>query len=253
MLKTDDYRRLLAVIEDVERATSLSAFRRATLQALDGHLGYGRTAFLTGTTDEPKVDGVVNGYQQRRLDAYLTRLSQIGLVEGAMARTDLDRTQTITLEDIRRAGRDGDEDGFEEFLASQQITGLIGVWLDTGGPTQGFLALMSEGKPYSTTDHERLQTLAPHLQNLLRHHLPRHVKVAAAPLLTPRESETVDLVAAGYSNRTIARRLSVTESTVKKHVSAALNKLSVSSRTQLTLAWLGGETTSTRGRQRRAG
>jgi DNA-binding CsgD family transcriptional regulator len=250
MLKTDDYRRLMAIIEDAERATSLSAFRRATLDAMDGHLGYPRTAFLTGTTDEPKIDGVVHGIPQRRLDAYLTRLSQHGLVHAAVSRPELDRTQPIALEDIHGALDDSDRAGFDEFLASQQITGLLGVWLDTGGPTQGLLMLLTDAKPFGTVDHERLQSLAPHLGNLLRHHLPRHVKVAAAPLLTPREAETVDLVAAGYSNRTIARRLNVTESTVKKHVSAALNKLSVSSRTQLTLAWLGGET-SPRVRSRR--
>lgn len=241
MLKTNDYRRILAVLEAAERAPSLSAFRRTTLEALEEHLGYKCTAFLTGTTDEPKIDGVIHGGAQRRLDAYLSRLSKHDVVHVAVSQKLLDRSKPIGLEEIATVLQPGNEQLVKEFLSSQQMGGVLGVWLDTGGPTQGFLALLSDTRSYNATDRERLQTLAPHLGNLLNHHLPRHVKVAAAPLLTPREAETVDLVAAGYSNRAIARRLSVTESTVKKHVSAALTKLDVTSRTQLTLAWLGGE------------
>jgi serine/threonine-protein kinase PknK len=43
--------------------------------------------------------------------------------------------------------------------------------------------------------------------------------------LTPRERETLELMAEGYSNAGIARRLSVTEGTVEKHVNSILTKL----------------------------
>lgn len=43
--------------------------------------------------------------------------------------------------------------------------------------------------------------------------------------LTPRERETLALMAEGYSNAGIARRLSVTEGTVEKHVNSILMKL----------------------------
>jgi LuxR family maltose regulon positive regulatory protein len=50
--------------------------------------------------------------------------------------------------------------------------------------------------------------------------------------LTPRELQVLQLVAAGDSNRTIADKLVITVSAVKKHTSNIYGKLNVSSRTQ---------------------
>jgi DNA-binding NarL/FixJ family response regulator len=53
--------------------------------------------------------------------------------------------------------------------------------------------------------------------------------------LTPREREVLSQIARGRSNREIARAMSVSEKTVKTHVSAILTKLGVSDRTQAAL------------------
>ena len=50
--------------------------------------------------------------------------------------------------------------------------------------------------------------------------------------LTPREREVLAQIAAGRSNREIARVLQVSEKTVKAHVSSVLAKLGVQDRTQ---------------------
>lgn len=53
-----------------------------------------------------------------------------------------------------------------------------------------------------------------------------------APSLTPRESATFELLGLGYDNRSIARTLSISERTVKRHVTAILAKLRLESRLQ---------------------
>lgn len=55
---------------------------------------------------------------------------------------------------------------------------------------------------------------------------------ATPPLLTPRETEILHLVAAGLSNRLIASRLHIGESTVKTHLLHVFEKLEVSDRTR---------------------
>jgi two-component system, NarL family, response regulator LiaR len=55
--------------------------------------------------------------------------------------------------------------------------------------------------------------------------------VQATELLTPREREVLRLVVEGFANKQIARRLLITEKTVKTHVSSILQKLGVADRT----------------------
>ncbi len=56
--------------------------------------------------------------------------------------------------------------------------------------------------------------------------------------LTEREREVLRLMAGGYSNRDIAQALSVSEGTVKNHVSSVLSKFGVRDRTRAVLKGL---------------
>lgn len=59
--------------------------------------------------------------------------------------------------------------------------------------------------------------------------------------LTDRELEIVETVVAGYSNKDIAGRFSISEHTVKHHLSSIFDKLGVSSRLELALFALNHE------------
>jgi len=58
-------------------------------------------------------------------------------------------------------------------------------------------------------------------------------RLAQGPPITPRENEVLKLLGEGLSNREIGERLSVTERTVKFHVSSLLTKLEAENRTHL--------------------
>ena len=57
----------------------------------------------------------------------------------------------------------------------------------------------------------------------------------SGPPITARELEILQLVAEGLSNKQIGRRLSITEGTVKNHVSTILQKIDARDRTQAAL------------------
>jgi DNA-binding NarL/FixJ family response regulator len=50
--------------------------------------------------------------------------------------------------------------------------------------------------------------------------------------LTPRQLEVLDLLSQGMPNKTIGRRLGLSENTVRGHVQALLDVLQVSSRSE---------------------
>jgi DNA-binding NarL/FixJ family response regulator len=84
------------------------------------------------------------------------------------------------------------------------------------------------GPDFSERDRAVLTLLRPHLHqaflNAERHRHP-------VPRLTPRQNELLRLVAAGHTNAQIARRLGVTQGTVRTHLENIYEKLHVSSRT----------------------
>jgi DNA-binding NarL/FixJ family response regulator len=59
--------------------------------------------------------------------------------------------------------------------------------------------------------------------------------VGAFPLLTERELEVLDLIAGGHNNAEIARRLVLSQKTVRNHVSNVFGKLQVADRAQAML------------------
>jgi len=64
---------------------------------------------------------------------------------------------------------------------------------------------------------------------------PVPAKINHALVLTERETQTLRLIAKGYSNQEIAQALFVNERTIAKYVSNILNKLQLANRTQVAL------------------
>jgi DNA-binding NarL/FixJ family response regulator len=80
--------------------------------------------------------------------------------------------------------------------------------------------------------HQGLQVLHP---QVAAHLLRGEADLLSLADFTPRERDVLKLLAEGFANKEIARRLFISEKTVKTHVSNILQKLGVSDRTQAAL------------------
>jgi len=162
----------------------------------------------------------------------------------AAVRLVLEHAPDVLLLDLKLPGLDG-LGVLSELRAHMSRTRVL-VLTSAAGPASPALALQAGavGFLYKDVDpdalvrairsvHDGHTVLAPEAAGL----------VAARPgadsrgirSLTGREREVLALLADGRSNREIARALSVSEKTVKAHVSAVLAKLGVADRTQAAL------------------
>jgi DNA-binding NarL/FixJ family response regulator len=79
---------------------------------------------------------------------------------------------------------------------------------------------------------EGVRSVAGGMRYLCQSVAQRMADSLARASLTPRETEVLQLVVIGESNKAIARRLQIELGTVKSHVSAIMSKLGAMSRTQ---------------------
>ncbi len=92
--------------------------------------------------------------------------------------------------------------------------------------TLRLLLVRGPGPDFSERDRGLLTLLRPHLDARFRQWQRSHRPVT----LTPRQRELLTLVAAGRTNGQIARRLSISEGTVRTHLENIFQRLEVTSR-----------------------
>ncbi|MFC2013071.1 response regulator transcription factor [Chloroflexota bacterium] len=110
----------------------------------------------------------------------------------------------------------GFQDVAVEIVAPIAILGLGLVW---------FLGWRRGKQQYRYYYDEELQQL----QGVFHKSESRQFE---APPLSPRELEILNHIACGYINKQVARKLGISEQTIKNHMSSILRKLEVNDRTQ---------------------
>jgi DNA-binding CsgD family transcriptional regulator len=237
-LDAGDLRRVLAVLEDCGAPSALDAFRADALDALARRLGWRRLTFFLGRAPDGELGlerPVTLGVRKGLEEVYLARYRPDDVLTSAAGRHRLRTRGVASLDDVVAAAcTPGQERFLREFLVPQDIGQWHSAWLDTRLDVHGYLAVLDHPRaPLTPRDRELLRALRPHLGALLRHHLLAWRPEAGTDVLTAREDEVARLVAAGLGNRAIAAHLHLSEDTVKKHISSALRKLGLASRTQL--------------------
>ena len=187
----------------------------------------GGLAALLGTTDDLEVVGqAADGHEAVRLavelapDVVLMDLSMPG-VDGVQATAAvLDRqpgTHVLVLTSFseQRWILEALEAGAEGYLLKQSEPEVI---------LAGIRAVVSGGSP-----------LDPKAARVLLTQRRTSPAALASSPLTDREEEVLTMVGDGLPNKLIARRLGISERTVKAHLTSIFQRLGVSDRTQAAL------------------
>ena len=104
------------------------------------------------------------------------------------------------------------------------------------GVTLRLFLFRGSGSDFSEADRALLTLLRPHLQQA---YLDAERRRQPSADLTSRQRQLLDLAAAGHTNAQIARRLSIAEGTVRKHLENIYRRLDVTSRTAAVTRALG--------------
>jgi DNA-binding CsgD family transcriptional regulator len=128
---------------------------------------------------------------------------------------------------------------YRDFYRPAEVSYQLTVTLP--GPRRSLIgiALNRPGTDFSGEDRELLNLLRPHIGQaatigmLLSEPMPlAPVTFGGAPALTPRQSRVVQLVSAGYDDRSIGRLLGISPRTVHTHLQHVYRTLGVTSRTE---------------------
>ena len=167
------------------------------------------------------------------LDHHLPGVSGVDVIEGLRSAAPRAKVLMLTI----------NEDGETLALALQR--GAHGYLLKTVDSDVLFEAIRKVVAGQSTVSPEMTGKLVTAFQAM---HAPVASAASEAPdpsaadplaLLSPREGEILREIAAGASNKEIARTLDIAETTVKIHVQHILRKLNLSSRVQAAVLYAG--------------
>ena len=155
-----------------------------------------------------------NPFWQKYWDGFCSHPDRTGDFDSVTTLGDF-----INLADIR-AATDGIEREYERHI-SVYIRGK------TPGRHLRLIGWRQRGSDFTPRDRFYLRLLRPHLLNAFR----SGAWARQEPTLTQREFEVMTMVQAGLTNRQIARRMGLSEATVRTHLQNTYARLEVSSRT----------------------
>lgn len=152
--------------------------------------------------------------------------------------------KAVKYTDTAPISRIADSEFYRDFLKPAGIANALGSQIWSQGRAIGGVGLHRDSYScdFSDVDKEVFNLLAPHLANALRVLDLNSVEVESQQIdpcaewgLTQREREVAQLLGRGLRNHEIARRLFISEQTVKDHLRSIYRKAGVKNRAGLIL------------------
>ncbi|WP_241566215.1 helix-turn-helix transcriptional regulator [Prescottella agglutinans] len=234
-LRTTDYERVFAVLDRCADVRTVPEFRTRIVGAMIDVFPIRVATCFVGDTYEGQFadpDATVAGAAawERKRAVYQQNWARFDVFGTPEARRCLEATRVASLADLHSLPAESATYVREYLDAWRSVNALH---LDLPGNARALVGLYDvDENALGPRDVAALRLLARQLSVLTRGlvNAPGRDLLAA---LTERQRDVARLVADGLSNAAIARRLILTEDTVKKYVSRILAATGCASRTQL--------------------
>jgi DNA-binding NarL/FixJ family response regulator len=154
-------------------------------------------------------------------------------MEQVMAQQGEGEAPSLVLLDIQLQGMDG-MDGL--VLLKKRWPDVPVIMLSSAADDETVSLALSKGASAFFSKAGTAEQIIALIHDALGMHTPQTTPEPPKPRLTPRQFEVLMLVNEGLSNKAIARRLELSEFTVRGHVQAVLGLLDASSRSQAIFA-----------------
>lgn len=234
-LRTTDYERVFAVLDRCADVRTVPEFRTRIVGAMTEVFPVRVATCFVGDTYESQFvdpDATLAGASawERTRTVYQRNWARFDVFGTPEARRRLEATRVASLTDLHDLPAES-ATYVREYL--DQWRSVNALHLDLSGSARALVGLYDvDENALGPRDFAALRLLARQLSVLTRGlaNAPGRDLLAG---LTDRQRDVARLVADGLSNAAIARRLTLTENTVKKYVSRILAATGCASRTQL--------------------
>lgn len=255
-LKSEQWERINEMILDIYSETDIYRLRKNFLKKLSALIPHEKSFFDLGYKKNTKVvffDPVTDNMEEQYLTSYFKVYESIDIMFWFFSQNQNDiykQTDYITSAMLDTSVF------YTEWMQPQNIRYSMGSRVARGDILYGSVNLWrgEQGGDFSDDEIEILKILNKHLALYFYNRYPNGIRrndeneysdtLIHLYNLTARESEIVDLVYQGMTSRQIAKKLFISENTVKKHTYNIFKKMKVSSRSQIIKIVHGFSTTS---------
>ncbi|WP_430334591.1 response regulator transcription factor [Rhodococcus sp. ACT016] len=236
-LRTTDYERVFEVLDRCADVRTVPEFRTRIVTAMTDVFPVRVATCFVGSNyasqfADPEATFAGGEAWERKRSVYQKDWARFDVFGTPEARRRLETRRVASLSELHDLP-EASAVYVRDYLDACRIRSVNAMCLDLPGQARALVGLFDNDEhALGARDLTALQLLARQLSVLTRSLDAAPRRDLLAPL-TDRQRDVARLVADGLSNAAIARRLTLTEDTVKKYVSRILAATGCASRTQL--------------------
>ncbi|PAQ16031.1 hypothetical protein CD798_03030 [Bacillaceae bacterium SAOS 7] len=235
-LTKEEYYHVLCAVEELaskQMNTDINNYRTEVLKVLCETLGFQQSLFWLVDENKQLIDPILLNIEEQTLKEYDRYFYQLDYLQPSNLNK---KRQVQKLTDVISFSKYIETEYYHSFMKKHSFLDEMGIYLEHQGECVGVIGLVrsTEEQLFVEADRIKLSFLAKqiesgfNIQSVLKLNQQKQ-----SDLLTERERELVNYLEKGLKNRDIAKKLYVSEHTIKKHLQNLYRKFNAGNRTEL--------------------